>query len=124
MKTETTTPVKKKQRAALYVRVSTEDQNKEGHYGLEVQEERGRQFCESQEYILDEAHIYRDEKSGGLGIEQRPGLKELFAAAERKEFDVVVVYKTDRLARNLRVLVNAIHNLEMLSVAFRSVTEP
>lgn len=124
MKTEHSSPVKKKQRAALYLRVSTEEQNKEGHYGLEVQEERGRSFCESQEYTLAEKHIYKDEKSGGLGIEQRPSLNELFAAAERKEFDVLVVYKTDRLARNLRILVNAIHSLEKISVAFRSVTEP
>lgn len=121
---ETSQPAKKKQRAALYLRVSTEEQNKEGHYGLGVQEERGRSFCESQEYTLAEEHIYKDEKSGGLAIEQRPGLKELFAAAERKEFDVLVVYKTDRLARNLRILVNAIHNLERMTVAFRSVTEP
>lgn len=121
---EPETKIKKKLRAALYERVSTEEQNKEGHYGLEVQEERGRSFCESQEYTLSEEHIYRDEKSGGLAVAQRPSLKELFAAAERKEFDVVVVYKTDRLARNLRILVNAIHDLERLGVAFRSVTEP
>lgn len=124
MEHDTSKPVKKKQRAAVSLRVSTEEQNKEGHFGLEVQEERCRSFCESQEYELTEEHIYRDEKSGGLGVEQRPGLKELFEAAKRGEFDVVVVYKTDRLARNLRILVNIIHDLEKLSIAFRSVTEP
>lgn len=117
-------PEKKKLRAALYLRVSTDEQAKEGHYGLEVQEERGRSFCESQEYILEETHIYRDDISGGLPVEKRPELKRLFEAAEQKEFDVVVVYKTDRLARNLRILVNAIHDLEKLRIAFRSVTEP
>lgn len=117
-------PSKKKLRAGLYLRVSTEEQNKEGHYGLEVQEERGRSFCESQEYTLAEEHLYRDEKSGGLPVEKREGLGALFEAAKRGEFDVVVVYKTDRLARNLRILVNIIHDLEKLGIAFRSVTEP
>jgi len=115
---------KKKLRACLYLRVSTDEQAKEGHYGLEVQEERGRSFCESQEYSLEETHIYKDDISGGLPVDKRPKLKELFESAERKEFDVVVVYKTDRLARNLRILVNAIHDLENLGVIFRSVTEP
>ena len=117
-------PDKKKLRAALYLRVSTDEQAKEGHYGLEVQEERGRSFCESQEYLLEETHIYQDDISGGLPVEKRPKLKELFESAQRKEFDVVVVYKTDRLARNLRILVNAIHDLEKIGIAFRSVTEP
>lgn len=115
---------KKKPRAALYLRVSTDEQAKEGKYGLQVQEERGRAFCDSQEYSLDEKHVYSDDISGGLPIEKRPKLSELFEAARNKEFDVVVVYKTDRLARNLRILVNAIHELESLSIAFRSVTEP
>ena len=124
MEHDTSKPAKKKLRAAVYLRVSTEEQNKEGHYGLEVQEERGRSFCESQEYTLVEENIYRDEKSGGLPVEKRDGLGALFDAAKRGEFDVVVVYKTDRLARNLRILVNIIHELESLGIAFRSVTEP
>lgn len=114
----------KKQRAALYLRVSTDEQAKEGHYGLEVQEERGRSFCESQEYTLLEEHIFSDSISGGLPVEKRPSLTRLFEAVKRKEFDVIVVYKTDRLARNLRILVTAIHDLEKMGVAFRSVTEP
>lgn len=114
----------KKQRAALYLRVSTDEQAKEGHYGLEVQEERGRSFCESQEYTLSEEHIFSDSISGGLPVEKRPSLTRLFEAVKRKEFDVIVVYKTDRLARNLRILVTAIHDLEKMGVAFRSVTEP
>lgn len=123
MKTDTL-KTEKKQRAALYLRVSTDEQAKEGHYGLEVQEERGRSFCESQEYTLSEEHVFSDSISGGLPVEKRPSLTKLFEAVKRKEFDVIVVYKTDRLARNLRILVTAIHDLEKMGVAFRSVTEP
>jgi len=124
MTPETKQPDKKKLRACLYGRVSTDEQNREGHYGLQIQIERGIAFCESQEYTLEERHIYKDDISGGLPIEKRPELKRLFEAAQLKEFDVVVVYKTDRMARNLRILVNAIHELERLGIAFRSVTEP
>lgn len=124
MKTEPTSPVKKKQRAALYLRVSTDEQAKEGRYGLQVQEERGRQFCESQEYTLAEEHLYKDDISGSLPVEARPALGDLFAAAQRKEFDVLVVYKIDRLARNQRILLNALFELTKIGVSFRSVTEP
>ena len=64
MTTEITQPTRKKLRAALYLRVSTDEQAKEGHYGLEVQEERGRSFCESQEYSLSEEHVFSDSISG------------------------------------------------------------
>jgi len=117
----------KKIRCAVYLRVSTEEQNKEGHFGLEVQEDKCRAFIESQEaegYVLDEKHVYKDEISGGSPIEKRESLNKLFEAARQKEFDVLIVYKTDRLARSIRILVNAVHELESLNIKYRSVTEP
>lgn len=113
-------------RCAIYLRVSTEEQNKEGHFGLEVQEDKCRAFIESQEaegYTLDEKHVFKDEISGGSPIEKREGLSRLFEAARQKEFDVLVVYKTDRLARSIRILVNAVHELENIGIKYRSVTE-
>ncbi|KKR50312.1 MAG: hypothetical protein UT84_C0012G0015 [Candidatus Curtissbacteria bacterium GW2011_GWA1_40_16] len=117
----------KRIRCGVYLRVSTEEQNKEGHFGLEVQEDKCRAFIESQEaegYVLDEKHVYKDEISGGSPIEKREGLNKLFEAARQKEFDVLIVYKTDRLARSIRILVNAVHELESLGIKYRSVTEP
>lgn len=114
-------------RCAIYLRVSTEEQNKEGHFGLEVQEDKCRAFINSQEaegYSLDEKHVFKDEISGGSPIEKREGLSKLFEAARQKEFDVLIVYKTDRLARSIRILVNAVHELEGLGIKYRSVTEP
>jgi len=113
-------------RCAIYLRVSTEEQNKEGHFGLEVQEDKCRAFIESQEaegYTLDEKNVFKDEISGGSPIEKREGLSRLFEAARQKEFDVLVVYKTDRLARSIRILVNAVHELESIGIKYRSVTE-
>jgi len=117
---------KKEMRVALYLRVSTDEQAKEGHFGLEIQEEKGKSFCNSQEgYVLSEEGVYRDEGiSGGLPIEKRPALKKLFEDAEEKKFDVVLVYKIDRLARNLRILLNGLEKLKELGIDFRSITEP
>src|SRR5581483_3863492 len=88
----------KKVRVALYLRVSTDEQAREGN-GLAVQEEKLRAFCKSQpdEYILSEDCVYKDEGySGSLDIKQRPQLAKLFADAEQHKFDVVIVYRLDR----------------------------
>lgn len=116
--------IKKEIKVALYLRVSTDEQVKEGHYGLDIQEEKGRSFCESQEgYVLKE--VYRDEGvSGALPIQKRPALTQLFEDAKERKFNVVIVYKTDRLARDLRILLNTLEELTSIGVDFRSVTEP
>ncbi len=115
---------KKEIRAALYLRVSTDEQAKEGHYGLDIQEEKGRTFCELHGYSLDEKYIYKDEGfSGSLSTENRPALKQLFEDAKERRFDTVVVYKIDRMARNVRIFKNAIYDLEKLDIGFHSITE-
>ena len=115
---------KKQQRVAIYLRVSTEEQAKEGHYGIKIQEERLRHFCASQGYELKEEHLYKDEGfSGTLDEDDRPGLKQAFADAENKQFDLLIVYRLDRLFRNQRKLLNALARLVNYGVAFQSSTE-
>jgi len=114
----------KNKRAALYLRVSTDEQAKEGHYGLPIQNERGEAFCKAHGYDLSVDNIYTDEGySGSLSVEKRPALKQLFADARENKFDVVVVYRIDRMARNVRIFKNTIHDLEDLSVGFHSISE-
>ncbi|MFH1074645.1 MAG: recombinase family protein [Candidatus Firestonebacteria bacterium] len=119
---------KKEIRAALYLRVSTDEQAKEGHYGLDIQEKGGKSLCDSlksEGYVLNESHIYRDEgASGGLPAEKRPALKQLFEDAKEKQFDIVIVYKIDRMARDLRILLNMLKELKDIGIGFRSITEP
>ncbi|KKP56405.1 MAG: Resolvase domain protein [Parcubacteria group bacterium GW2011_GWC1_34_10] len=114
----------KKLKAALYIRVSTTGQDDEEHFGPEVQLERGQNYCKSQGFELEESHIYKDTISGSTHPEKRTGLTQLLKDAEQKEFDVVLVYKIDRLARNLKVFLGIIEHFEALKVIFRSVTEP
>lgn len=112
-----------KTRAAIYLRVSTDEQAKEG-YGLVYQEEKLKAFVKSQDYKLNEECIYRDEGfSGSLPIAERPGLKSLFEDADKKKFDVVLVYRLDRFFRKTRLLLEAMERLNSHRVGFRSITE-
>ena len=109
-------------RAAIYLRVSTDEQTK--GYGLPVQKGKLEAFVNSQDYKLDEKHIYTEEGfSGTLPIASRPELKRLFDDAKNKEFDVVLVYRLDRFFRKTRLLLEAIDILSSYGVGFRSTTE-
>jgi site-specific DNA recombinase len=116
-----TTEIKK--RVALYLRVSTDEQADNG-YGLEIQEERLRKFCESQDYELIESNIFKDDgHSGSLSINERPALSQLFENAKLKKFDIVIVYRLDRFFRNNSKFLNAIEELLDLKIDFKSATE-
>ena len=107
----------------MYLRVSTDEQAKEG-YGLIYQNDKLRAFVQSQDYVLNEQNIYRDEGySGSLPIVERPELQRLFQDAENKAFDVVLVYRLDRFFRKTRLILEAIERLNGCGVGFRSITE-
>lgn len=111
-------------RAALYLRVSTDEQAAFG-YGLAYQEEKLRAFVASQDYHVEDRHLYRDEGfSGTLPVAERPAFQALFDAAARKEFEVVLVYRLDRFGRKILLILDGVQKLADVGVALRSVTEP
>ena len=63
-------------------------------------------------------HVYEDQASGVR--EERPGLDACLKAA--REGDVIVVYKLDRLGRNLRDLVNLVQEFADRGVGLRVLT--
>ncbi len=112
-------------RCAIYTRVSTEDQVREG-YSLEVQ----------REYLLDFAkrngwdvcapkgqQVYHDDGISGYSME-RPALQQLLIDARQKKFDLVLVYKLDRFSRRLKDLLEIVDQLDSWDIAFKSATEP
>jgi site-specific DNA recombinase len=105
---------------AVYIRVSTEDQAKEG-YSLEVQREYLESFAKREG--LEIFKIYRDDGISGYSTE-RPALKELIKDAKDKKFDLVLVYKIDRFSRNLKDMLNLVDELSSYGVGFKSATEP
>jgi DNA invertase Pin-like site-specific DNA recombinase len=65
---------------------------------------------------VDPAQIYEDRASGQL--DARPGLDATLKAL--RTGDTLVVWKLDRLGRNLRHLVNTVHDLTKQGVASKS----
>ena len=106
-------------KTAIYTRVSTEEQAKEG-YSLEVQREHLEAFAKQKGYEIFK--VYSDEGISGYVLE-RPALKKLIEDAKYKEFDLVLVYKIDRFSRNLKDLLNLADELSCYGIGFKSATE-
>ena len=83
-------------RVALYIRVSTQEQAQEG-YSIGEQKERLIAYCKAQGWVI--ADIYVDGGYSGSNL-NRPGIQKLMV--ETENFDVVLVYKLDRLSRSQR----------------------
>jgi len=107
-------------RVSIYIRVSTEDQAREG-YSLEVQREYLESFAEREGYEIFK--IYHDDGISGYSSE-RPALKALLKDAEQKKFDLVLVHKIDRFSRRLKDLLDLVERLESYGIGFKSATEP
>ncbi len=83
-------------RAALYIRVSTLEQAQEG-YSIGAQKERLVAFCKAHDWLV--ADFYVDGGYSGSNLD-RPGIQKL--VAEVGSFDLVLVFKLDRLSRSQR----------------------
>jgi site-specific DNA recombinase len=105
-------------RAAGYCRVSTEEQAAHG-FSLGEQERALREDAErrGETWTL----TYVDAGLSGRTKEKRPQLNAMLAAAERGEFDVLVIPALDRLARNARDAHELFARLERAGVAIRSL---
>ena len=82
-------------KAAIYCRVSTEDQEREGT-SLQTQLEACLKYC--QDKCFDVAYRF-SEACSGLTLD-RPKLNELRELVRDKQIDVVVIYCLDRLSRD------------------------
>lgn len=113
-------------RVALYTRVSTEDQAREG-YSLSVQRDYLLDFAKReglQVYFTDEkAKIYEDDGYSGYSLD-RPAMNQLLKDAQTGKFDLILVYKLDRFSRRLRDILNVLDELDSIGVQFKSATEP
>lgn len=102
-----------RRRCALYGRVSTFDQEPEN------QLQELRRYAEARGWTSVE---YIDRGVSG-SKERRPSLDKLVADARRRRFDVLVVWRLDRLGRNLRHLVVLLDELRAVGVEFVSLGE-
>ena len=110
-------------RAVIYSRKSVFKGLDQKYNSLEAQEDMAKSFIHSH---TAEGWIYlRTYSDAGLSGSNtnRPALQELLAAARRKEFEMLVVFKLDRLARNQRDFLNLLDELAQNGVEVASVSE-
>ena len=112
--------MKKKIVIAIYIRVSTQEQAKEG-YSIGEQKERLEKYSEAHDWIIFK--VYTDPGFSG-GSTNRPGLQQLIRDVERKKVDKVLVYKLDRLSRSQKDTLFLIEDVFLKNgVDFVSMTE-
>jgi site-specific DNA recombinase len=93
----TTYPNPKTQKAKIYVRVSTEDQAREG-FSLEAQRRQLESYVREKGYEL--LGVYEDAGFSGKDTE-RPALQQLLLDAKEGKFEILVTLSPDRLSRNI-----------------------
>jgi len=108
-----------KPRVAIYSRVSTEEQAKEG-LSVEAQIDKCKSFCDAREWEIFK--VYKD-AGFSAGTLNRPALELLLRDAQEKRFDIILVYKIDRFSRKLKDLITILEDLKTKNINFTSVTE-
>ncbi len=100
-------------RAALYARVSTLDQEPEN------------QLAELRRYVAARGWTAVEFVDRGVSgsRDRRPALDAVLTALKRRQFDVLVCWRLDRLGRSLKHLVTLLDELQALGVAFVSLAE-
>src|SRR5262245_27423651 len=101
--------------AALYTRVSTEDQGQ--GYSLQSQFEACRALAEKEGYTVSDTYVFSDEVSGATL--DRPDLRQLRQAIANGNIAAVAVYDTDRLSRSLGHLLLLMEEYQTAGVAGR-----
>jgi site-specific DNA recombinase len=106
---------------AIYARVSTEDQAERAT--IKSQLDFLRRYVSLHELPIAGEYI-DDGISGTVPLVGRPEGQRLLIDAEAERFGAVLVYRVDRLGRDLRALLDAHDALDTCGVAIRSATEP
>jgi len=101
-------------RAALYLRVSTIDQNPETQ-GIEL-----RAFAQQRGYEIVQEYV--DHGISGTKV-RRPALDRMLKDAQRRKFDAVLVWSCDRLARSTKHFLQFLDELNELGLQFLSQRE-
>lgn len=100
--------------AALYARVSTQDQQT-----LKLQINEMRRYCRHRNWEV----VLEIQEVGSGANSERPKRCELLIAARQKKIDVIVVWKLDRWGRSLLDLIHTLQELQELVIGFVSITE-
>lgn len=103
----------------IYVRVSTEEQAKEG-FSISAQREKLKAFCKVQDW--NEYRFYVDEGISAKDM-NRPQLQLMLDHIKKGVVDVVLVYRLDRLTRSIIDLYKLLDIFDNNNCKFKSATE-
>jgi len=107
-------------KTAIYVRVSTEEQAKEG-YSIRAQIDKLKSYIQIKDWTFYK--VYADEGISGKNIEGRPAINELIADIKAGRVNNVLVYKIDRLTRSTRDLIDLAEIFKNHNCTFNSLME-
>ena len=102
---------KKQKSVAIYARVSTDKQK------VDMQLRELRNFVKRSRWKIFAEFI--DQGYTGATT-KRPAFTEMMTTAKRRKFDIVLVWKLDRLSRSLKDLINTLDELGTLGIHFIS----
>ncbi len=95
--------------AGVYIRVSTENQAREG-FSLGEQEEKLLQLCKFKE--LEVYKVYKDAGISAKDMEHRLQFQAMLRNMKEGKINYIVAYKLDRITRSVRDLEELISVLE------------
>jgi site-specific DNA recombinase len=106
-------------RVCLYMRISTDEDHQPTSLG--TQRERLERYCQAME---DWHVVHTSEDQASAVTLDRPGLKQALCLARERRFDLLLVYRVDRLSRKVRQLAGLAEELDRLGIVLKSATEP
>lgn len=109
-----------KQLAAIYIRVSTLDQAREG-YSLDAQEKSLRKWCDV--HHCEVFDVYADRGISGKDIDHRPEMQRLISDAISEKFDLILFWSLSRFTRSVSDLYATMEILQKHNVGMVSYTE-
>ena len=108
-------------RAAVYVRVSREEQL--DNWSIAAQTREAEEYCRQKNWELLKIYTEEGISAHSDSIIKRPQFRKLLDDCKKGSFDIVVVHSIDRWSRNLGVTLESFKQLAENRVSFASISE-
>ena len=107
--------------AAAYLRVSTERQDE---YSLDSQRKLIKEYAAAHNIEIPPEFVFVEDGVSGRSAQKRPAFQRMIAAAKARQFDVILVWKFSRFARNQEEAIVYKSMLARAGVDVVSISEP
>lgn len=106
---------------AIYIRVST---SKQDELSPDAQRRLLLEYAGKNNILIDSNYIFIEDGISGKKADKRPEFQKMIACAKNKEFDIILVWKFSRFARNQEESIVYKSLLKKNNVDVFSVSEP